>query len=77
MDWPLWDDDGPCEAGTPPFSPPLEHEILEWARDCTENHGIESGWPTEEATRSRERRGRRLLLLAGRELPRGDDIVLG
>jgi hypothetical protein len=77
VDWPLWDDDGPCDAGTPPFSPRLEHEILEWARDFTENYGIESGWPTEAAARSHERQGRRLLLLVERELPEGDDVVLG
>lgn len=77
VDWPLWHDDGLCDAGTPSFSPRLEREILEWARDFNENYGIETGWPTEVAARSHERQGRRLLLLVERELPKGDDVVLG
>ncbi|KTR03746.1 hypothetical protein [Curtobacterium citreum] len=77
VDWPLWHDDGLCDAGTPSFSPQLEREILEWARDFNENYGIETGWPTEAAARSHERQGRRLLLLVERELPEEDDVVLG
>lgn len=77
VDWPLWDDDGPCAMGTPLFSPRLEREILQWARDFTENYGIESGWSTEAAARSHERQGHRLLLLVERELPEGDEVVLG
>jgi len=74
--WPLWDDDGLCAAGTPSFSPRLEREILEWARDFDEHYSFESGWPSATAARSHERRGRRLVLLVERELPEGDDVVL-
>jgi hypothetical protein len=77
VDWPLWWDEGLCAAGTPSFSPRLEREILEWARDFNENYGIESGWPTVVAARSHERQGRRLLLLVERELLEGDEVVLG
>jgi hypothetical protein len=77
VDWPLWDDDGPCAEGTPSFSPRLTTEILAWARDFTENYGVEAGWPTEAAARSHERQGRRLLLLVQRELPEEHDVVLG
>ncbi|MCJ1712966.1 hypothetical protein [Curtobacterium sp. VKM Ac-2922] len=76
FDWPLWDDDGPCAAGAPSLSPRLERDILEWARDFTENYGVETGWPTEAAARSHGRQARRLLSLVERELPDGDDVVL-
>lgn len=77
VDWPLWDEDGLCAVGTPSLSPRLESEVLAWARDFSEHYDIEAGWPTEAAARSHERQGRRLLLLVERELPVGDDVVLG
>ncbi|QCR43392.1 hypothetical protein C1N91_07380 [Curtobacterium sp. SGAir0471] len=74
--WPLWDDDGPCPEGTPTLSPGVTAEVRAWTRDFDEHFDVESGWPTESAARSHERRGRLLLELVARELEPADDVVL-
>lgn len=77
VDWPLWDEDGLCPEGRPALSETVRDEVLRWAAVFNEDYSVEAGWPTEAAARSSERQARRLFLLVERELPPGDELVLG
>lgn len=77
VDWPLWDEDGPCDDGTPALSSRLASEIRSWAGAFTAHYDVVAGWPTERAARVHERQALRLLQLVERELPSGDDVTLG
>lgn len=70
--WPLWDDAGPMEDGTPEVPAPLGDRLREWAALFEDGFDRETGWTSQAAARRHRELGKRLVFELRAALPGAD-----